>query len=91
MESDEPVLSDEEEERLTNDSPMKENCSNNILVILPTGIFVVAKIALYKTLKSLSPKLLMALVIFCRFSLIKHTSVLYVLFFFIIRVHRHLN
>ena len=50
LESHEPELSDEEDERLTDDSPMKENCSNNILAILPTGIFVVAKI--YCTLQN---------------------------------------
>ena len=44
LESDELELSDEEEERITDDSPMKENRSNNILAILPTGTFVAAKI-----------------------------------------------
>ena len=44
MKSDEPALSDEKEERLTDDSPMKENCSNNILAISPTGTFIVTKI-----------------------------------------------
>ena len=40
----EPELSDEKEERLTDDSPMKENSSSNILAISPTGLFVVANI-----------------------------------------------
>ena len=44
MESDKPESSDDEEERLMDDSSMKENCSNHILEILPTGTFVVAKI-----------------------------------------------
>ena len=44
LESDEPEFSDEEEERLTDDSLMKENCSNNVPAIFSTGTFVVAKI-----------------------------------------------
>ena len=50
MESDEPELSDEEEKRLIDGSPMKENCSNNIPAILPTEKFLVAKI--YCTLQN---------------------------------------
>ena len=50
LESDELELSDEEEERLTDGSPMKENRSNNIPAILPTEIFFVAKI--YCTLQN---------------------------------------
>ena len=50
MGSDEPELSDEEEERLTEDNPMKENCSYNIPAILSTGTFVVVKI--YCTLQN---------------------------------------
>ena len=62
-ESQEVILeSDEEEERLTHDSPMKENCSNNIRAILPTGSFVVAEIyCTSQNLKNLLIKLLMAL------------------------------
>ena len=50
LESDEPELSDEKEERLTDGSAMKKNCSNNTPAILPTGTFVVAKI--YCTLQN---------------------------------------
>ena len=54
--------SDEKEERLTDGSAMKKNCSNNIPAILQQEHLLWLKfIALCKTLKSLLPKLLMAL------------------------------